>query len=180
LPISTPTLLLRDFTPADLSAYKDLRNDEKFQRFYSEENASSEKSEFLLNLFIQQASELPRNKFQLAIVSPTGELMGSCGLRLEEAGNASIGCELGRRWHGTGAARQAAQAMIDFGFLELNVQRIYAKTIADNKAAIKLCKSLGMHIEAEHINEHFFKGKSWNTVVLSVLKKEWDNKLNPI
>jgi [ribosomal protein S5]-alanine N-acetyltransferase len=180
LPISTPTLLLRDFTLADLSAYKDLRNDEKFQRFYSEKDASIEKSEFLFNLFIQQANESPRSKFQLAIVSLAGELMGSCGIRLEEHGNASMGCELGRRWHGTGAAKQAARAMIDFGFEELNVQRIYAETIADNKAAISLCKSLGMRIEAEHIQDQFFKGKSWNTVVLALLKNEWRSNTNTV
>jgi [ribosomal protein S5]-alanine N-acetyltransferase len=176
LPITTPMLLLRDFTPADLSAYKDLRNDEKFQRFYSAEDATFEKSEFLLNLFIQQITEQPRRKFQLAIVSHSGELMGSCGIRLEEQANASIGCELGRRWHGTGAAKQAAQAIIDFGFRELNVQRVYAETIANNKAAISLCKSLGMHIEAERINDQFFKEQSWNTLVLALSRKSWDSR----
>ncbi|MFC7421754.1 GNAT family N-acetyltransferase [Iodobacter arcticus] len=177
LPISTPMLLLRDFTSADLNAYKNLRNDEKFQRFYSEEDSLPEKSEFLLNLFIQQAKEQPRSKFQLAIVSHSGELMGSCGIRLEEHGNnASIGCELGRYWHGTGAAKQAAQAIIDFGFRQLNVQRIYAETIANNKAAIRLCVSLDMHIEAERVSDQFFKGKSWNTVVLVINRKSWGDK----
>jgi ribosomal-protein-alanine N-acetyltransferase len=175
LPISPPTLSLRDFTIADLNAYKNLRNDEKFQRFYSEEDASHEKSEFLLSLFIQQAKEQPRSKYQLAIVSHSGELMGSCGIRLEDSDNASMGCELGRRWHGIGAAKQAAQAMIDFGFKELNVRRIYAETIADNKAAIRLCNSLGMRIEAKRTKEYFFKGKSWDAVVLALLKDEWSD-----
>ncbi|NHQ85257.1 GNAT family N-acetyltransferase [Iodobacter sp. HSC-16F04] len=175
-PISTPMLLLRDFTPADLNEYKKLRNDEKFQRFYSEEDSSAEKSEFLLDLFIQQSKEQPRRKFQLAVVSLAGELMGSCGIRLEDTANASVGCELGRRWHGTGAARQAAQAIIEFGFSVLKVQRIYAETIAGNKAAVNLCKSLGMHIEAERINDQFFKGASWNTIVLAINKNDWRNK----
>ncbi|AMC34271.1 GNAT family N-acetyltransferase [Janthinobacterium sp. B9-8] len=178
LPISTQMLLLRDFTPADLNAYKYLRSDKKFQRFYSEEDSSPEKSEFLLNLFIQQAKEQPRSKYQLAIVSHSGELMGSCGIRIEAHGNASIGCELGRHWHGTGAAKQAAQAIINFGFRELNVQRIYAESITNNKAAIRLCESLGMYIEAERVNEQFFKGKSWSTVVLAMSRKIWGDKLN--
>lgn len=171
--IRTKHLILRDFQSSDLDAYRALRDDAKFQRFYSESDASIERSEQLLNMFIQQSTEEPRTRFQLAVVSNHGDLMGSCGVRIEAPGQASVGCELGRRWHGSGAAREATQAIVDFGFHTLGVDRLYAETISANRAAIALCRSVGMRIEAERVDDQFFKGKSWSTVVLALLASEW-------
>lgn len=88
-------------------------------------------------------------------------------------GHASIGCESGRRWHGTGAARYAADALLAFGFLELAVQRIFAETISENKAAIRLCKTVGMCVESERVNDRHFKGREWTTIVLTIERNEW-------
>lgn len=122
--ISIPArgILLRDFRWDDLSQYQNLRSDPKFQRFYNEEDSGPDRAGELLRMFISQREEAPRTKYQLAIVSDTGDLMGSCGIRIESPGHASIGCESGRRWHGTGVASYAVDALLEFGFLELAVQ----------------------------------------------------------
>ena len=164
---------LRDFCREDLAQYKSLRSDPKFLRFYSEEDSATNKAEELLAMFIAQSGEIPRSKYQLAVVSPSGELMGSCGIRIESPRHASIGCELGRQWHGVGAARDAGNALIEFGFVKLGLHRIYAETISENKAAIKLCQAFGMKIESERVNDRFFKGRMWNTIVLSISESEW-------
>ncbi|REG50441.1 RimJ/RimL family protein N-acetyltransferase [Paraburkholderia sp. BL6669N2] len=171
--ISTKEILLRDFRWDDLSQYQTLRSDPKFQRFYSEEDSAPEKAEELLGIFISQSREAPRTKYQLAVVAGSGDLMGSCGLRIESPGHASIGCELGRRWHRTGTARFATDALLTFGFVELGVQRIFAETISENKAAIKLCQSIGMSIESERVNDRCFKGRTWSTTTLAIRRDEW-------
>jgi len=176
--ISLPAnvVLLRDFRWDDLSQYQSLRSEPKFQRFYSEEDSAPDKAEELLGMFISQSGEVPRTKYQLAVVSDSGDLMGSCGIRIESPGHASIGCELGRRWHGTGAARYAADALLEFGFLELSVQRIFAETISENKAAIRLCKTVGMRVESERVNDRNFKGREWTTTVLAIRRDDWQAK----
>lgn len=171
--LKTGKLILRDFRFDDLPAYLLLRNDSKFQRFYSEEESGDGKSESLLRLFVEQANETPRTKFQLAICSNDQVLMGSCGIRMEGAGSYSIGCELGRRWHSSGIAKKACTAIIEFGFRELNAERIYAETISENLAAIRLCASIGLKMETERINDRFFKGRSWNTAVYTIMRNEW-------
>jgi [ribosomal protein S5]-alanine N-acetyltransferase len=173
--ISIPAdgIRLRDFRWDDLSQYQSLRSDPKFQRFYSEEDSAPDKAKELLGMFISQIGEVPRTKYQLAVVSRSGDLMGSCGIRIESPGHASIGCELGRRWHGTGAARYAADALLEFGFLELAVQRIFAETISENKAAIRLCKTVGMRVESERVDDRNFKGRDWTTTVLAISREDW-------
>lgn len=171
--IPSNSVLLRDFRREDLSQYEGLRNDLKFQRFYSEEDCAPIRARQLLNMFILQAGETPRTAFQLAVVSREDELMGSCGIRIESPESASVGCELGRQWQGTGAARDAAMAILEFGFVELKVRRIYAETISENKAAIKLCHALGMRIESERVDDRIFKGRAWSTTVLAINETEW-------
>ena len=66
-------------------------------------------------------------------------------------------------------------ALLEFGFDRQNLHRVYAETIAENKPALRLCKKLGMREEAHFIENRYFKGKWWSTVVMAMLKSEWVN-----
>ena len=84
-----------------------------------------------------------------------------------------MGCAFSRHAQGVGLSYEASEALLNFGFTELGVHRVYAETISKNLLAIKLCQSLGMRQEA-YFKEHcFFKSKWWDTVVLAVLRTEW-------
>lgn len=171
--IETENLILRDFVSDDRDAYRALRSDRKFSRFYSEEDVSTAKSDALLDLFIGQSLAQPRSKFQFAIVTQSGDLIGSCGIRLEADRQASVGCELGREWQKNGYALEAARAVLAFGFEQHGIHRIYAETISENKAAIRLCKILGMRHEALLLENRYFQGRWWSTAVFAVLARDW-------
>jgi len=173
LPIKIANLVLRDFRASDVGEYQKVRDDSKFQRFYSEEDSSLEKSGQLIRAFIDQSHDTPRTKFQFAITLDSGTLIGSCGIRLEGSGTASIGCEVGRHWHGSGAAREAGLAIIEFGFRDLGVTSIYAETISENIAAIRLCRTLGMRQTHVRDNDRSFKGRTWSTAVLELSRSVW-------
>ncbi|CAN7302993.1 GNAT family protein [Caballeronia sp. LjRoot29] len=173
--IELNNVILRDFRPADLIQYQQLRSDPKMHRFYSEDDSSEQRAGQLLQMFIEQADSLPRTKFQFALESG-GELVGTCGIRLESPGDASIGCEIGRQWQWSGLARKAAAGILEFGFGTLCVERIYAETISDNRAAIKLCNAVGMTVTAERIGDRTFKGRTWNTTTMSISREAWDGK----
>jgi ribosomal-protein-alanine N-acetyltransferase len=173
--MESDNLILRDFRPADLIHYQRLRSDPKMHRFYSEDDSSEQRAGQLLTMFIEQANSRPRTKFQFALESE-GELVGTCGIRMESPIEASIGCEIGRQWQGSGLARRAAAAILDFGFSTLGVGRIHAETISDNRAAIKLCKVIGMTVTAERIGDRTFKGRTWNTTILSITREAWIGK----
>ncbi|WP_394252251.1 GNAT family N-acetyltransferase [Vibrio profundi] len=176
--IETNRLILRDFHTGDANAYVQLTQDKKYQRFYSEEDCTAEKSLALVQMFTEQANESPRSKFQLAItVKETGQVIGTCGIRLEGNQQASMGCGVARSAQGTGYALEAASALIEFGFNSLHCHRIYAETIADNKAAIALCRHLGMREEAIFKEHRYFKDKWWDTAIYAFLKSEWEQNL---
>jgi RimJ/RimL family protein N-acetyltransferase len=173
--IRTERLVLRDFKQTDLPAYQALYSHPELQRFYSDEEASPEKAEQLLRMFTGWAAEQPRIKFQLAIESSSAGLIGSCGVRITSVDErqGAFGCELGRAHWGKGFALEASRAVINFGFTELGLHRIYAETNSENLSAIALARKLGMRVEGELRENRWFRGRWWNTTFLSILESEW-------
>ncbi len=179
--LKTDKLILREFKESDLNHYKLLRSSPEFQRYYSEEDAATEKSAYLLKLFISQASERPRFNYQLAIENAVGTLIGSCGIRIVsvEERQGSFGCEIAKEFWGQGFALEACQTIIDFGFKNLELHRIYAETISENNGAVALAKRLGMSVEGELRENRFFRDRWWDTVLLAILSSEWSHDTQP-
>ncbi|EAR08644.1 GNAT family N-acetyltransferase [Reinekea blandensis] len=175
--IETSRLWLRDFSESDADAYCRLTRDAVYQRFYSEEDCSDDKSRRLAALFAAQAQDLDRQKFQLAIVlKETGEFIGTAGLRVEPDSQASVGCGVEVRYQGAGFAEEAMSALLDIGFSMFNLHRVYAETIAENRAAIQLCERLGFRQEGLFVENRWFKDRWWSTAILAILKSEWDQR----
>jgi ribosomal-protein-alanine N-acetyltransferase len=80
---------------------------------------------------------------------PDATLIGSAGLRDidPEHLQAELGFWIGREWWGQGYAREAAEAVIQFGFDSLGLNRIYAHHMARNPAAGKVLEASGMRRE---------------------------------
>ncbi len=80
---------------------------------------------------------------------PGGQLIGSVGLRDidREHLQAELGFWIGLEWWGQGYAREAAAALIGFGFESLGLNRIYAHHMSRNPAAGKVLAAVGMQRE---------------------------------
>jgi RimJ/RimL family protein N-acetyltransferase len=166
--LRTPRLVLRDFLPSDLAAYRAFREHPDFRRLRIESDLSPERSAELLHAFIAWAAETPRSRYQLAIEKPVDGLIGSCGVRMTvpDRADASFGCELAREQWGKGYGLEAGRAMIDFAFAQLGLNRVHAETRVQNRAALMLARKLGMRIEE----------RQENTVTLAVLAAEWNGE----
>ncbi len=174
--LTTDRLLLRDYRADDLAAFSAMNTDHKFQRFYSEQDCSEAHWQKLVNQFSQEHNKAQRTDFNLAIVMrDTGLFIGAAGIRLEAQKQASVGCALMRHQQHNGVAKEAMCAIAAFGFSQLKAHRIYAETIADNHAAIRLCKQLGMRKEAEFVEHRYFKDRWWNTVVYALLASQYSS-----
>jgi [ribosomal protein S5]-alanine N-acetyltransferase len=84
-----------------------------------------------------------------AIASGT-ECIGCIGLTLQEdifSHSAEIGFWLGEEFWGKGITSNACRKLIEYGFTELGLTRIFAYVFADNPASIKVLQKSGMHQE---------------------------------
>lgn len=60
---------------------------------------------------------------------------------------AEAGYDLARAYWGHGMATEALRAILKFGFMQMNLHRIYANTIADNYESVRLLERLGFQRE---------------------------------
>ncbi|HSN28997.1 MAG TPA: GNAT family protein [Kofleriaceae bacterium] len=106
--------------------------------------------------------------------SEPDELLGSVSLRrFARDRRAELGYWLGTDAWGRGYATEAAGALVDFGFREMNLARIYAQVLAGNAASCRVLEKLGMQNEGIR-RRHVRKGRTLHDIVLyGILRDEW-------
>lgn len=175
--ITTPRLILRDFTPEDLPAYLEPQEDPRFTEFYGAGETGPDFARGLVELFIQWAAETPRKNYQLALVlrEGPGELIGSCGVRLHgcEPGQGEFGLELAPRHWGRGFAMEAAGAILDFGFRELGLREIRGVTVTENVRVQRLVERLGFTRIATIPGSGWMAARGWSQSVWRLRAEEW-------
>jgi ribosomal-protein-alanine N-acetyltransferase len=101
-------------------------------------------------------------------------LLGTVSLRrYMRDRRAELGYWLARPAWGHGFATEAAQAVLDFGFRELGLARVYAQVLAGNSASLRVLDKLGMMNEGKK-RQHVAKASRLHDVVLyGLLRDEW-------
>jgi RimJ/RimL family protein N-acetyltransferase len=77
------------------------------------------------------------------------------------------------RW-GKGLGKSISRYMVDFGFRELNLNRIELTALAVNQRAIALYESLGFQREGLMRQAQFKDGVYHDVVMMSLLSSEWE------
>ncbi len=176
--IVTEYLILREFVESDLDAMLAYKWDPRYLQFYeqSRRDKTIDDARKLLDRFLEWQTEEPRIKFQLAITERDDDrLIGNVGIRKAkvEASDAEMGCELAPEYWNRGYATEATRAMLQFGFEELGLHRVWAATMAANMGARHVLDKLGMTLEGE-LRETTLLASGWsNSVIYGILEHEW-------
>lgn len=177
--LRTERLILRDFVFADWRAVLAYQSHPDYLHNYAWETRTAEDAQAFVQRFLAQQQAQPRICFQLAITDKvTGTLMGNCGLRLEMAEDqmADIGYELDPAYWGQGYATEAATALVQFGFTQLHLHRIWATCYEENEASARVLTKLGMQREGRLREVEYFKGRWHNTLLFAILADAWQKK----
>jgi len=88
------------------------------------------------------------------------EMIGTIGLlRFDfEHRRAELGYEIARRWWGQGLAREAASAVIRYGFSVLGLHRIEAGVLPGNRASVRVLEKIGFIEEGARRDYLYTKG----------------------
>ena len=105
----------------------------------------------------------------------SGRMIGTCGFtRFDFPHNsAEIGYVLSPEYHGRGYATEAAERVIEYGFLELGLHRIEAKFMDGNDASLHVMEKLGMTFEGYRRDGMLVKNKYRTIGICSILSREW-------
>jgi RimJ/RimL family protein N-acetyltransferase len=169
---------LREVNPDDLPAAMHWAGDAEFFRHLAVAPPTSEAYEHeFLRTIAQQATTHPRRDYHLGVVlNATDELIGLVRLSISvpEHRGADIGYGLRRdRWN-QGFATEAATLLVDFGFHQLGLHRVFAYHHPGNVASGRVMTKLGMQQEGllrENVLNH--DGTWRDSVLYSILQHEW-------
>jgi [ribosomal protein S5]-alanine N-acetyltransferase len=174
--LETERLILRDFVEEDWERVLEYGSHPLYLRYYEWIERTPDSVKAFIGWFLDQQTQVPRFKFQLAITLKSNHLLiGNCGVRMDHAGavEADIGYELDPNYWNRGYATEAAHAIMDFGFQRFGVHRIWAHCIADNLASAHVLEKLGMQREGRLREKEYFKGRWWDTLIYAILADEW-------
>ena len=81
----------------------------------------------------------------------TDEHVGCCGLQPYKPGIPELGYHLRRDFWGQGIAKEAATAVIEYGFANLEIEAIFAGHYPENVSSRKVLLSLGFEYAGEQV-----------------------------
>lgn len=171
--IESEHLRLRQLQPEDAAALFDIFSDEAVTRYYdlypySSVDEAEEMVEFFADAFFDERSI----RWGIARKSDN-VIIGTCGYVWLRRFRGEVGYDLAQAYWRQGIMTEALNAILDFGFQELKLNRIEALVMTGNVASAGLLTSLGF-VEEGTLREHdFFKGQFHDMRCFSLLEREF-------
>ena len=176
--LETEQLILRPFTIDDAPTVQKLAGDKAIAETtltipYPYEDGISEE-------WIGKHEKLFENgkAVNFAITARTGnQLVGAISLNIEKHfDSAEMGYWIGKPYWNKGYCTEAARVLLDYGFNELGLNRIFAFHMNHNKASGQIMRKIGMTLEGCHRQAV----KKWDNYIdlnmYAILKYEYTAK----
>lgn len=174
--INTARLILRPPQPSDAAALQTMHADPEVMRYFSEppwqdperaarqiadDRAAFEKEEF----------------FRFAItLKDTGDYLGSCTLFALHAQNrrAELGYALGRPYWGYGYMHEALCALLEYAFVERDLNRLEADIDPLNIGSANALLRLGFKQEGYLPERWIVGGQVSDSALYGLLRRDWE------
>ena len=164
---------LRELRSEDRNEYFNWINDRKLVNFNSSFRpvSWSEHCQWFESIASQNETHI------FSIISKKDDvLIGSCSLRniFQQAKNAELQIRIGVQYYrNKGYGTSAIKLLLQFGFLDLNLKRIYLNVFSNNLAAIKSYEKVGFIKEGLKRKAVFIEGKYLDVLMMSILDSEY-------
>ena len=176
--IELPRILLRDFEDADREAFLAYQMEPRYLALYDFDSNDLQRAEDLFRHFRDWAEAVPRTNFQFGLFDRgDGSLLGTAGLRNADRNAAIFGMELAPWvWGRFGLALDAAVALIEFGFGDLNLGCIVGDTASGNTRVERLARWLGARPVAERAGPEWMRARGWREVDWALSRRDWEER----
>ena len=177
--LETERLYAREFVTGDTDAVFEYAGNLENTGFLAFSPEPYDEVQAFIERKLANQIETPRRKYDLALcLRDTDELIGSMSLILsEDMKQAELGYLLNMKYWHMGYATEAAKAFLKFGFLGLDLHRIFARCDDENSASYGVMERIGMRREAHFIKDEYttvFAKKGWRGhLIYAILQKEY-------
>lgn len=172
----TRRLRLREFAAGDWQLVHAYRCDPHYQQHFHPQRVTRDETRELIDQYIAWQSETPRLQFQFVMeIRETDLLIGNCGLRQEHADipEANIGFELDSKYHNRGYASEAVLALLDFGFRQQELKRIWGWCLIDNTGSARVLEKCGLRLERRLSKQTVIDDQHYDTLIYAISLRDW-------
>lgn len=147
--LETERVVLRRFTEQDVELLVELDSDPEVMHFITGGQSTSrqEVETEILPAYLEYYERYAGYGFWAVIERPTGDFVGWFHFRPENEDHpdqVELGYRLRRSAWGKGYATEGSRALIEKGFRELAVERVYATTMVVNVASRRVLEKAGL------------------------------------
>ena len=172
--LETERLRIRDFQQSDYDAVYEYPSDPEVVRYMPFGPNTPEQAQGFLDRVIPNQNEENRINYEMAVIlKENNQLIGGCRVNKVDKIKAHIGYIFNKKYWGKGYASETAKALVDFGFKELKVHRVYATCDPDNIASKRVLEKAGMVLEGRLREDMIIHGRYTDSLILGVLRHEW-------
>ena len=145
--LETLRLILRPFRESDQKPVFAMRSDAEVMRYIREPHKNIEETIRWITL-ISSRWDKDGIGFCSLTEKETGNFLGWCGLwQLVENGEIEVGYAIAKSHWGRGLASEAAERFLQYGFNDLNLDKIVALAREENTASRRVMEKLGMQFD---------------------------------
>ncbi|MFY0762251.1 GNAT family protein [Metabacillus dongyingensis] len=177
--LKSERVVLREIEEKDWIDVHKYASQEKVCQYQPWGPNSEKESKAYVKQIIVDAKREPRSQFVFAIiVKGNGRMIGAGEFNIRDYSNkvGEIGYIVNPDYWGMGFATEVANLLIEFGFKEFNLHRIYATCDPRNMGSSKVLEKVGMTKEGR-IREDILLKDGWrDSLLYSILEQEWDKK----
>lgn len=178
--LTTERLVLRELLPSDAADVLVFRGDPEVQKYDDPPiQTVQQAADFIEEMRQacasqeQQSWAITRNGSDTVIGLVSLQYPGRRGDQYHR--RAEVGYGIARAYWGQGIGSEAVRAVVHYGFAQLGLNRIYARTIADNFESVRLLEKLGFVREGTQ-RQHSLEddGRFHDSAIYGLLRSEWE------
>jgi RimJ/RimL family protein N-acetyltransferase len=171
----TPRLKLRWMDERDLDAHYAVFSDPEVTRYWSSGPWTS-LAQAREHIDAARAAYADGSGMRLGVeLIETGELIGSVSLHrfVDASRRCEVGYALARAWWGGGYVSEALRALLNYGFMGLDLNRVEADVDPRNGASARVLEKLGFRKEGFMPERWIVQGEPADTVNYGLLHRHW-------
>jgi RimJ/RimL family protein N-acetyltransferase len=178
--IETRRLCLRSFREEDWQAVHAYSTDVEVLRYIPAELPSEEETRDIIHSWMNGQSDSPPHYDFAVTVRPDDFVIGWCCIQISSSDKrlGELMYAFSRNFWKRGYATEATHSIVDYGFIELKLHRIFATCRPENIDSWRILEKLGMQREGLFRENVWIRGNWCNSYVYAILDREWKSKIN--
>lgn len=176
--LETHRLCIRSFREEDWQAVYIYSTDSEVIRYVPGEVPTIEETRAMIRSWMNGQTDNPPHYDFALTVRPDDFVIGWCCIQISSSDKriGELMYVLNRQFWENGYAIEATQAIVDYGFSELKLHRMFATCRPENRASWHILEKLGMQREGLLQENVWIRGSWHNSYLYAIMEHEWKTR----